>query len=1410
MAIHGSKHFDPMLGVDFHEYIAPPGVWPTPHISLVLDLFDYLPLIGATVSIHGLRRTTAGTEGLSFHIPIGVPSPSSLDEFLKPEAEVFMGSKTVIADGDPLSRMVVPTLSCNIVGILPPFRPKKAVKTFALTLPLTVNLALPHQVIVGGPLTINWMAMAMKLGFAAISKIAKKVKKSQKFKKGMNKFKEFRQKIFKNMKPGTLKCDILRAEPVDIRDGSVHVVHQDFVLPGRVPLAWNRYYNTADTDDEGVMGNGWRTLVDTRLCLDRDSGVRFLELADGPLLFPDVPAVAGKAAAVYSIPASARLWFEDDAGVTRWYAETQENQFWIFTDERDAPELVPEALEDNNGNGWRFSFARNLLTLTEYTRQGVTGRQLEMPVENRRISHIVLEDTVLEPGSGKYHPRSLATYGYDDENRLVSHTDNAGHSQRYAWLSGNYMRYHADRLGQRFHYDYDDQWRVVHAWGDGGYYDYRFEWNDSSHELVVTDSLGHASILRFSEDRLPLCEIDPEGGVTFYLYDEYGLTTGVTAPGGGTTSWEYDDMGNVCSETAADDSKWTAAWQDNHLTEYCAPDGGKWVFEYDASGNLTAVTDPSGVAQGFQHDPLGQIIRQTYGAGNDVQFTYDRLGFVHCVTHRNGSRDWYEWNNCGSLLSQTNALLQQTRYTVDVCERVTQVMLPDGRYVDITYDAEGQITAYRDEAGRVTRLSYSPTGEVTECIKPDGSRIGYEYDTEDQLTAVCNELGQRWLLRRDGLGRITEERNWRKQSTRYGWNADGWLTSRTTPDGRSLTYQHDRVGRMTALCDDGRLLARYGYDEQGRLTACDNPYRRLAWEYDAAGRLVQEHQDAFTVQHFYSAQGQYAGRESSSGNRVALAYNDAGLISQIQINDGQPVLQEYDMLGRPVREQLAAGLVRERMYNTRGQLTSQDVSKDNVPLFSLEWRYDQQGNIISRHDSIRGETRFEYDMIGQLTACTDVLGRVQRFITDAAGNRLQEEIQRREGGGDDNWVCHAWLAEDWDALEHWYNRNGQLIQRRQRRLVNGFTTQQTDDLTWDELGRLATYRNERLCSEYGYDGLGRRVFKKTTRAGSEVSDIRWFWWDGDTLLAECDEQAQAAEAVTQACAPDEINSELDRHSHLLQLVSGALLQEYVYRPDSFEPLALITAGSMQGNAAGSVVNPPAVYFYHNDINGAPLRITDARGYSAWSLEPGAWGENGQVSEIQVSNPLRFQGQYFDEESGLHYNRYRYYEPESGRYISQDPIGLMGGINVYQYVPNTLSWFDLLGLKCGTIEYRHKQKPNKVTNIRELRRQIRGQVRAFNKILKEEGMSGLKKRINDYNSVLEKEGRDYVRGLGTAGEGKVWLHEPDMRTGGLPSDVSRTGLSRENSIIGGNAPSIARQILDMPDDVTRITSKLFFD
>ena len=134
------------------------------------------------------------------------------------------------------------------------------------------------------------------------------------------------------------------------------------------------------------------------------------------------------------------------------------------------------------------------------------------------------------------------------------------------------------------------------------------------------------------------------------------------------------------------------------------------------------------------------------------------------------------------------------------------------------------------------------------------------------------------------------------------------------------------------------------------------------------------------------------------------------------------------------------------------------------------------------------------------------------------------------------------------------------------------------------------------------------------------------------------------------------------------------MREYVYYPGSFQPLALLTKEAGRKES----------WHYHCDPNGAPVRLTSLQGEIVWSEKTGVWGEKGEVYADRISNPLRFQGQYFDAETGLHYNRHRYYDPEIAGFISQDPIGLAGGLNVYQYAPNPLGYIDPKGLTPKTL------------------------------------------------------------------------------------------------------------------------------
>ena len=171
-------------------------------------------------------------------------------------------------------------------------------------------------------------------------------------------------------------------------------------------------------------------------------------------------------------------------------------------------------------------------------------------------------------------------------------------------------------------------------------------------------------------------------------------------------------------------------------------------------------------------------------------------------------------------------------------------------------------------------------------------------------------------------------------------------------------------------------------------------------------------------------------------------------------------------------------------------------------------------------------------------------------------------------------------------------------------------------------------------ANYKYDAFGRRVEKQVvTDSGSATTE---FVWQGDKLIAES---------------------------------SDSSYQSYIYELGSFKPLALVKGEGVDSQ----------VYYYHLDQIGTPTDITNATGQSVWSVQYRAYGNVLKQHIEEVVNPLRFQGQYYDAETGLHYNRHRYYSPNSGRFITADPIGLAGGLNNYQYVVNPTGWVDPLGL-----------------------------------------------------------------------------------------------------------------------------------
>ncbi|WP_236460009.1 RHS repeat-associated core domain-containing protein [Pseudomonas syringae] len=295
------------------------------------------------------------------------------------------------------------------------------------------------------------------------------------------------------------------------------------------------------------------------------------------------------------------------------------------------------------------------------------------------------------------------------------------------------------------------------------------------------------------------------------------------------------------------------------------------------------------------------------------------------------------------------------------------------------------------------------------------------------------------------------------------------------------------------------------------------------------------------------------------------------------------------------------------------------------------YEYDPAGELSRTLDKLRGEVTYEYEANGRLLEHNpEKRFDGEEFRYDAAGNRLNFNTSRFDRVKDNR-------LKKWSNHEYKYDAWGNLVEK-----IVGIVRWQT--FTYDCENRLVkteTMANSQVesTSSYQYDSLGRRVGKQWEIKGQ--TDQKRFLWQGLRMLRE----------------------EGPEQSSL-----------YLYEPGSYAPLARVD------EKEGEVENK--VYYFHTDQIGTPLEMTDAEGQIVWQAKYRPWGAIEKLVVNEVEQNLRFQGQYFDVETGLHYNTFRYYDPEIGRFITQDPIGLAGGDNLYKYVPNPTAWVDPWGWACN--------------------------------------------------------------------------------------------------------------------------------
>lgn len=1055
---------------------------------------------------------------------------------------------------------------------------------------------------------------------------------------------------------GKLGPRVFRGHPVDVATGELMTQEDDFDLPGPLPLIWSRLWMSSSTID-GDLGRGWHHPLDMALIPPGGGRSLFiLRHADGRYVPFDLPRPGRP-----SLNTAEQLALHGDGG-RLWVSDYQGRRFEFSAgDTAGLHRLVRIADQNDNAIAIDRDADGRMRRITDSG-----GRALD--VHSDAAGRILAVDAPAPEGEGVLR---LVEYRYDADGRLLE-ARRAGDSVfTYAYQDGLLVA-ETRPGGLTFHFAWDDpalgvQARCVDTWGDGDLYRCRFAYDPAAGRTMVQDGRGAVTEYRWNEIGLVTQEIDALGGRTTRDYDDAGRPILAIDPAGGRSAWTYDPLGRLVEMTdpmggvtrlryAAEGLDALARPAFGLPVEVEEPGGARHGFEHDVRGNLACYVDPAGRERRFTRDQRGLALAITDGEGILARYGWTERGDLSWEATERGPHRRFSHDALGRLVASQTAGEGAVRLARDDAGRVIAIERPDGGTVTLGYDPEGRVCRHRDPAGRETRWAYDGLPLPVRRVNPDGSVFAYRYDGELNLVGLTNQKGETYRLDYDGVGRLVREVGFDGREQRYAYDAGGQLLRHDDAGLRTTVFRRDALGRVLEKRFGDGTAHRFLYDRAGRLTEAVNDSRMLRFAYSAAGDLLEEQQDGHVLQHRYDGRGRLAATLLPDGREIGVGYDDTDRFARLDF-DGRRVAEVLrDDAGREV-ERRTGSLRSLREYDPQGRLTRQAAWKDGEaakPLLGRWYRYDPADLIVSIGDWQRGVRNYRYDACERLLQVTG--DQPEEFVVDPAGNILASGPAADILGGSargDRLLVHGDRHFEYDACGNRVRETRGAGGGVEVRYGYGPDNQLVSVVETSRLGRRET--------AFAYDALGRRVSKEARTWGTEPANAPGagqpllheeqasFLWLGDVLLAEASSRPGEAPA-------------------------DPLATVYLFEPGGFRPLAQVRRPAVD--------RPGTVYHYHCDHLGTPQELTNDDGVIVWQGDQKAWGGLAALVVAEVANPLRFQGQYHDPETGLHYNRFRYYAPEEGCFIQQDPIGLMGGSNLAAYTPNPIRWIDPWGLSCS--------------------------------------------------------------------------------------------------------------------------------
>ncbi|MFT5419325.1 MAG: RHS repeat-associated protein [Candidatus Endobugula sp.] len=767
-----------------------------------------------------------------------------------------------------------------------------------------------------------------------------------------------------------------------------------------------------------------------------------------------------------------------------------------------------------------------------------------------------------------------------------------------------------------------------------------------------------------------------------YTYNDNGQILTVNGPRtdvNDITTYTYDSDGNRDSITDAMGntttlSNYNGRGQPQQLTD---ANGTITTLNYHLRGWLLSSTiqhfyniEPLASTTSYTYDNVGNVTLVTLPADhqlNQVQLTYhyDTSNRLIAVSNTAGERIDYTLDNASNRTAQTisdsgSAITYRMTQAFDELSRVMEIVGADDQTTQIDYDVNDNPVQTINPRSYASQNQYDPLDRLTQTTDADNGTTQFTYDDQDRLTSVTDANGN---------------------STTYQYNAFDHLIQQSSPDTGITRYAYDNAGNRVVSVDSRGVVSRYQYDAVNRLTQVSYPLfpeENITYTYDVSTYALPD-DETLTV----NAKGRLFSLQDPSGQQF-YAYDHRGNVSShIRIIGNEATSPVYwtDYLYDP-----ADNVTQVQMFSNTGGAEALD--------YAISYRYDNLGRLAG--------VDYTRDNTGQpSTALVDSLTYLP--FGGVTG------IDYANGVSSQHSYDQDYRLSQWQT----HTDNATLIDRSYSYDANSNITQidhltqpvNTQDFAYDPLDRLESSSDQTGDLIWGYDSVGNRLSENTDDYGYQLGsnillDVQRttattsYTLDERGNTTNMSQDGSATRFIYNAAnRPQSVSKDGVTTSYLYNALGqrtsktqGGSTTHYIYTLQG-QLMGEYTEGGQAvveylylGNQPLVQLRGAAVYYYHNDHIGTPIAMTDENQNVVWQANYTAFG-NAELTVTAVGNNLRFAGQYFDQESGLHYNYFRYYDPKTGRYTQSDPIGLDGGINTYAYVYNNpLRYTDPFGLE----------------------------------------------------------------------------------------------------------------------------------